>query len=180
MLAGDPDGSVLHKRLKAVSREAHHMHAFLRFHPCPPGGDLDYIAWHEPAHDILATASEHFAHRLGRQRWLIATPLDGVLFNGERLDYRRPCPTDWQLRAQSVRGQEDGLWQSYYSSIFNPARLNPRIMQGHMPARFWGSLPEGKLIPLLITDARAGAQKTGQARGLSGRAGKRIVSEGRS
>ncbi len=174
MLPGDPDGSLLHKRLKAVSREAHHLHAFLRFYPCEPGSDLDYIAWHEPAHDILASASEHFAHRLGRQRWMIATPLDGIRFDGERLDYRKPCPPDWQERAQAVRGQEDGLWESYYSSIFNPARLNPRIMQGHMPARFWGSLPEGKLIPLLISDARAGAQKTGQAGGLRGREGKRI------
>ena len=30
-LAGDADGSELHRRLKSVSREAHHMHAFCAF-----------------------------------------------------------------------------------------------------------------------------------------------------
>jgi uracil-DNA glycosylase len=174
MLAGDPDGSQLHKRLKSVSREAHHLHAFLRFRPCEPGGNLDYVAWYEPAHDILETASEHFIHRLGRQRWLIATPLDAVWFDGERLEYRRPCPPDWAVRARQDQVAEDGLWQSYYSSIFNPARLNPQVMQGHMPRRFWSGLPEGKLIPLLVSDARAGAQRTGQAQALVKREGKRI------
>lgn len=175
-LAGDPDGSELHRRLKSVSREAHHLHAFLRFHPAGPAHQLDYLAWYEPAHDILATASEHFAHRLGRQRWLIATPEDGVWFDGQTLDYRKPCPPAWRALAEAVRGQDDQLWQSYYSSIFNPARLNPTVMQGHMPLRFWKGLPEGKLIPQLISNARAGSQQNGQADGVAGKAGKRIRS----
>lgn len=174
MLAGDPDGSELQRRLKSVSREAHHLHAFLRFRPCPTGGELDYLAWYQPAHDILETACAHFMHRLGRQRWLIATPEDGVWFDGQRLDYRRPCPIDWQTLARSDQIAEDGLWHSYYSSIFNPARLNPKVMQGHMPSRFWAGLPEGRLIPTLISDARAGAQRSGQASTLASREGKRI------
>lgn len=174
-LAGDPDGTELHRRIKSVSREAHHLHAFLRFHPVTEETRLDYVAWYEPAHDILSTACEHFVHRLGRQRWLIATPDDGVWFDGQSLDYRRPCPPAWRTLAERVRDQDDPLWESYYSSIFNPARLNPGVMQGHMPTRFWKGLPEGKLIPHLISSARAGSQKNGQADGVAGKAGKRIA-----
>ncbi|MEG0246221.1 MAG: DUF4130 domain-containing protein, partial [Pseudomonas sp.] len=35
MLAGDRLGSELHRRIKQVSREAHHLHAFVRFVPLP-------------------------------------------------------------------------------------------------------------------------------------------------
>ena len=90
MLAGDRDGSELHRRIKTVSREAHHLHAFVRFQPVTNAVDLDYVAWYEPAHDILASASLHFAERLGRQRWLIATPQDAVWYDGAQLEYRRP------------------------------------------------------------------------------------------
>jgi probable DNA metabolism protein len=63
MMAGDKLGSELQRRIKQVQREAHHLHAFVRFIERPqdqPGPQ--YVAWHEPAHDILHSASEHF-HR---------------------------------------------------------------------------------------------------------------------
>ena len=41
ILAGDPDGSELQRRLKAVRREAHHLHAFVRFQPCKAQGAPD-------------------------------------------------------------------------------------------------------------------------------------------
>lgn len=174
MLAGDPDGSELQRRIKAASREAHHLHAFLRFHPLPADPDLDYVAWHEPAHDILASTSMHFAERLGRQRWLIATPRDAAWYDGQQLHYRQPCPPDWRARAEAVRGKDDALWETYYASTFNPARLNRKVMQGHMPRRFWAGLTEGKLIPVLLSMARAGSQKDGQADGVTGKPGKVI------
>lgn len=177
-LPGDPDGSELHRRLKAVSRESHHLHAFLRFHPVGGQNGLDYIAWHEPAHDILASASLHFAERLGRQRWLIVSSREAVWYDGEVLHHRQPCPPDWMALAEPVRGNDDPLWQTYYTSIFNPARLNPKVMQGHMPLRFWAGLSEGRLIPLLMSRARAGAQKDGQAEAVAGKAGKVIRLEG--
>ena len=75
MLAGDRDGSELQRRIKAVRREAHHMHAFLRFRPGDKAqGAPDYLAWHEPAHDVLDLGAEHFVPRMGRHSWLIGTP----------------------------------------------------------------------------------------------------------
>lgn len=175
MLPGDIDGSQLHKRLKAVRREAHHLHAFLRFQPCPENAEgPQLMAWHEPAHDILASASGHFAERLGRTSWLIATPDDGVYWDGHTLHYQRPCPPEWQRLAHTPDDEGQALWLAYYGSTFNPARLNRSALETSLPVRFWKNLPEGPLIPQLMSQARAGAQRDGQAEALAGRGGKRI------
>jgi probable DNA metabolism protein len=175
MLAGDKLGSELQRRIKQVTREAHHLHAFVRFIEVPSTAvGPEYVAWHEPAHDILATASEHFIGRMGQKRWMIATPRDGVFFDGTTLVHKRQCPTTWQEMAQGAEDPQGELWLTYYSHIFNPARLNEKVMQGHLPTRFWKNLPEGALIPGLISEARTGKQRDGQARAIAARRGKRI------
>lgn len=178
MMAGDRLGSELQRRIKQVSREAHHLHAFVRFVPLPgPLAErlqLDLVAWHVPAHDILESASGHFAERLGRQRWLIATDRDGVLYDGARMDYRRHCPAEWQQWAQHADDPGAELWRTYYRHIFNPARLNPEVLRQHMPGRFWRHLPEGMLIPQLVGQARHGKQRDGQAPEVAQQAGKQI------
>lgn len=179
MLAGDRLGSEMQRRIKQVSREAHHLHAFVRFVPLPAAAaerlQLDLVAFHEPAHDILASASGHFAERLGRQRWLIATSRDGVRFDGQTLDYRRQCPPEWQQWAQHADDPGGQLWLTYYRHIFNPARLNPDALRMHMPGRFWRHLPEGPLIPALVGQARQGKQRDGQALEVGAKGGKRIA-----
>lgn len=108
MLPGDRLGSELHRRIKQVNREAHHLHAFVRFVPLPEvlaeQLQLDLVAYHEPAHDILESASGHFADRLGRLRWMIATAHDGIRFDGQAFDYQRQCPEPWR---QWARNAED-------------------------------------------------------------------------
>ncbi|RMP14236.1 hypothetical protein ALQ28_04945 [Pseudomonas syringae pv. delphinii] len=181
MMAGDKLGSELHRRLKAVRREAHHLHAFLRFVALPPADNdaaimrPQYVAWHEPAHDILLSASEHFIGRMGQHRWMIATPQDGVYYDGKQLIHERRCPEAWKTMARQVEDPHGELWLTYYSHIFNPARLNPKVMEGHFPSRFWKNLPEGPLIPALITQARTGKQRDGQASDIAARRGKKIA-----
>ncbi|WP_312935028.1 TIGR03915 family putative DNA repair protein [Pseudomonas sp.] len=182
MMAGDRLGSELQRRIKQVSREAHHLHAFARFVPLPaPLAErlqLDLVAWHAPAHDILESASGHFAERLGRQRWLIATERDGVMFDGKQMDYRRVCPPEWQQWAQHADDPGAELWRTYYRHIFNPARLNPDALRQHMPGRFWRHLPEGMLIPQLVGQARHGKQRDGQAPEVAQQVGKQIQKKG--
>lgn len=179
MLAGDRLGSELQRRIKQVNREAHHLHAFVRFVPLPETLaeqlQLDLLAYHEPAHDILESASAHFADRLGRLRWLIATPHDGIRFDGERFDHRRCCPEDWRQWARNAEDPGAELWRTYYRHTFNPARLNPDALRQHMPGRFWRHLPEGRLIPQLEGLARQGKQRDGQALEVAQQHGKRIV-----
>ncbi|WP_449433638.1 TIGR03915 family putative DNA repair protein [Pseudomonas putida] len=178
MLAGDRLGSELQRRVKQVSREAHHLHAFVRFVPLPAALaeqlQLDLVAYHEPAHDILESASEHFADRLGRQRWLIATPHDGIRFDGQAFDYQRLCPEAWRQWARNADDPSAELWLTYYRHTFNPARLNPDALRLHMPGRFWRHLPEGMLIPHLEGLARQGKQRDGQALEVANQRGKRI------
>src|SRR5690606_561329 len=97
---------------------------------------LDLVAFHEPAHDILECASGHFAHRLGKLRWLIATPADGIRFDGQQMDYRRQCPAQWREWARQASDPDADLWRTYYRHIFNPARTNPIALGQHMPGRF--------------------------------------------
>jgi len=167
MLAGDRLGSELQRRIKQVTREAHHLHAFVRFVPLPDELvehlQLDLVAYHEPAHDILQSASPHFADRLGRLRWLIATPQDGIRFDGQVFDYQRQCPEAWRQWARNADDPGAELWRTYYRHTFNPARLNPDALRLHMPGRFWRHLPEGMLIPQLEGLARQGKQRDGQA-----------------
>ncbi|HDS1754964.1 TIGR03915 family putative DNA repair protein [Pseudomonas sp. TWI672] len=178
MLAGDRLGSELHRRIKQVSREAHHLHAFVRFVPLPPALaeqlQLDLVAYHEPAHDILHSASAHFADRLGRQRWLIATPGDGIRFDGQGFEYQRHCPDAWRQWARNADDPGAELWRTYYRHTFNPARLNPDALRLHMPGRFWRHLPEGMLIPQLEGLARQGKQRDGQAAEVAVQQGKTI------
>lgn len=176
-LAGDIDGSELHARLKAVRREAHHMHAFLRFSPSGVDSAPDYAAWFEPAHDILLSAAPHFAERMGRHSWLIATPEDAVLWDGKTMHYAKPCPQAWKQLAQGAQDPGAELWKAYYESTFNPARLNREVMQSNLPVRFWKNLPEGPLIPQLMSRARAGAQRDGQAERVASQPGKRIAGQ---
>jgi DNA polymerase len=122
----------------------------------------------------LASASGHFAERLGRTTWLIATPDDGVYWDGQHMHYQRPCPPQWQRLAQTPDDDGQALWLAYYGSTFNPARLNRSALETSLPVRFWKNLPEGPLIPQLMSQARAGAQRDGQAEAVAGRGGKRI------
>ncbi|SNT23403.1 DNA polymerase [Noviherbaspirillum humi] len=169
--AADEDGARLHAWAKAVHREAHKMEAFLRFRErAPELGAPRFVAWFEPEHDVLARVARHFAHRMGRSTWLIATPRGIACWDGERLEVDPEAagtPPDGEDRAEA-------LWLTYYRSTFNPARLNTSAMEMHMPVRYWKNLPESKLIPDLVSQAGSGARKVAQARGVGARQGATI------
>ena len=175
VLAGDVDGSRLMQRVRAVRHDIHHMHAFLRFAPNPQAQAPRHLAWFEPAHDVLDLVGEHFSQRMGRESWMIATPGPGLCFDGQSFDYRESCPESWRSQARLAASDPTALWQRYYSSIFNPARVNPEAMRGHMPLRFWRHLPEGALVPELLSQARLGGRRHGQREALAQQRGKTIA-----
>jgi DNA polymerase len=55
--------------------------------------------------------------------------------------------------APSADALED-LWQTYYASTFNPARVNVEQMRVHMPQRSWCLLPELQVLNDLVRTAR--------------------------
>ena len=146
--ATDPD---MHRALamaREIRRELHKAKAFVRFNAVP-GEDDAYVAWFEPAHDILDAVAPFFAARFAGMRWSILTPYRGAHWNGAALRFgpgasRADAPGDDALQT---------LWLEYYGSIFNPARLNLAAMRREMPVRYWANLPEARLIPALARSA---------------------------
>jgi uracil-DNA glycosylase len=170
----DEDGARLNKMAKAVRRAQHDMIAYVRFRQRDASlGAPEYVAWYEPDHDVLAWGAEHFAARMGRSTWLITTPDGAAMFDGEhlRIERRRNLASD---HAVDTPDAAEALWMTYYASIFNPARLNESALEQHMPVRFWKGLPEGALIPGLVSKARGGARRVGQAESVGALGGKTV------
>jgi DNA polymerase len=146
----DPDMTRARDMAKGVSRAAHKMKAFVRFRLVEGVEPEAYMAWFEPAHRVTEAVAPFFARRFTGMTWTILTPDACVAWDGENLKVSEGAdPAD----APREDAQEE-LWRTYYASIFNPARLNPRMMQQEMPKRYWRNLPEARLIPELIESAQ--------------------------
>jgi DNA polymerase len=149
-IASDPDVARLEAMAKSVRRDAHKLHAFLRFRCIEGEGEAPhYLAWFEPEHHILEAEAGFFVRRFAGMRWSIITPEASAHWDGEAL---RMGPGG-QRRDVPREDAGDELWRAYYASIFNPARLNPTAMRAEMPKRYWRNLPEARDIPRLIAEA---------------------------
>lgn len=133
---------------QAVRRDSHKMKAFVRFREVP-GNSEAFIAWFEPQHHIVDRVAPFFARRFTGMQWAILTPYRSVQWDGQALRFG-PGAQESDAPAQDAREE---LWRTYYANIFNPARLNTRMMQQEMPAKYWKNLPEATLLPVLVRDA---------------------------
>jgi DNA polymerase len=157
--------------VKAVRREEHDMHAYIRFRERPvDAGPPRFVAWFEPRHDVLPQVAEHFVSRMGKVSWMIATPEASVLWDGATLHNCGPLMSS----AADLEDSGEALWLTYYRSIFNPARVNAQLLQSHIPSRFWKNLPEGALVPSLVSQAGLGARRVGQVQAVGRRSGATI------
>jgi DNA polymerase len=134
---------------KAVRRDLHKMHAFLRFRLVPDGEDERYIAWFEPDHFILEATAGFFVDRFRSLHWSILTPIGSLHWNGSEL---RHAPPGRREDAPATDAFEAG-WADYYASTFNPARVNRAAMLKEMPKKYWRNMPETNLIPDLVRNA---------------------------
>jgi DNA polymerase len=149
----DPWVSELRSLVQQVRRDVHKMHAFVRFSRIEDRRGENFIAWHKPAHRILALAAPFFIERFAVMRWTILTPDNSVTWDPST---RTATFGPGARRDQAPDEDElEVLWQTYYANIFNPARLNPSAMRSHMPVRYWSTLPEIDLLPTLIGRAES-------------------------
>ena len=146
-VATDPDIVRLGTMVKAVRRDAHKMHAFVRFR-CV---DDIHIAWFEPDHHIVEAEAGFFIRRFAALRWSILTPDASAHWDGTTL---RIGPGGSRADAPP-EDAGDELWRAYYASIFNPARLKPAAMRAEMPVKYWKNLAEARDIPRLMAEAPA-------------------------
>jgi DNA polymerase len=148
-VATDPDVAEIAGMAKAVRRDEHKMHAFVRFREVGRETKAHFVAWFEPEHHIVELAAPFFAKRFADMPWSILTPDLCAHWDGHTIAITPGV-------AKSEAPTEDRLeetWRSYYASIFNPARLKVKAMQKEMPKKYWRNLPEASLIKPLIANA---------------------------
>jgi uracil-DNA glycosylase len=148
-IATDPDVAEVTAMAKAVRRDKHKMHAFVRFREVGREQKSHFVAWFEPEHHIVELAAPFFARRFADMPWSILTPDVCAHWDGHAVSItpgvaKSEAPTQDRL---------EETWRRYYASIFNPARLKVKAMQAEMPKKYWRNLPEASLIKLLIEGA---------------------------
>ena len=154
-IACDPLVHRLQRMAKSVHRDLHKMHAFVRFRRLETGHGERYVAWFEPDHWIVAATARFFVDRFRGMDWAILTPRGSLHWDTKSLSLGPPA-----VRACAPAGDEfESHWLDYYESIFNPARLNPDVMRGHMAMKYWKNLPEAAAIPRLIREAPSRVQQ---------------------
>lgn len=148
----DPLVDRLERLAKEVRRDAHKMHAFVRFREvAEPDGTTRFVAWFEPDHHIVRREAGFFVRRFANMRWAILTPELSIHWDGESLA-EGPGTT----KADAPDGDPlEETWRTYYASIFNPARLKVKAMLKEMPRKYWRNMPETSLVAPLIAGARA-------------------------
>ena len=145
----DPLVNRLQLMAKAIRRDLHKMHAFLRFRCMAGDAGERYIAWFEPDHYILKATAQFFVDRFRALNWSILTPGGSLHWDGNALRHGPPGkPSD----VPATDAFEAG-WGDYYASTYNPARTNVAMMQKEMPKKYWRNMPETKLIPEMLRRA---------------------------
>lgn len=142
---------------KAVSRDIHKMHAFVRFRlvgVSEESGREQFVAWFEPEYRITRLAAPFFMKRFASMDWSILTPEECASWDGENLTF---MPGMSRHDAPAADAHDD-LWRTYYRSIFNPARLKVKAMRSEMPLKYWKNLPEANIIPGLVNGSASRVQ----------------------
>jgi DNA polymerase len=73
-IESDPDTRRVQLMAKAVRRDVHKFHAFVRFRRVECDEQEIFVAWHEPHHHTVEMATPFFARRFGSMNFSILTP----------------------------------------------------------------------------------------------------------
>ena len=148
----DTDMARLRVLAKLVKRDAHKMKAFVRFCEEDAAAPADhrrrFSSWFEPDHYIVEATAPFFARRFGDMDWHIATPHGCATCASGTLSFAPGV-----AKPAALTDPTEELWRTYYTNIFNPARLKVKAMQSEMPKKYWKNLPEAALIPALVASA---------------------------
>ncbi|WP_335693515.1 UdgX family uracil-DNA binding protein [Sphingopyxis sp. QXT-31] len=152
----DADVDWLRKTDKAIRRDVHKMHAFVRFRRLgEEEGRESFAAWFEPDHRILRLTAPFFQRRFYGMDWAIVTPDARAIWEDEELSYGPGGTRDEVPDSDVVEDQ----WRTYYGAIFNPARVKIDAMRAEMPKKYWKNLPEAQDIAPLLAGAGARVER---------------------
>jgi len=156
----DADIDWLRKTDKAIRRDIHKMHAFVRFRRLGEGeGRESFAAWFEPDHRILRLTAPFFQRRFTGMDWAIVTPDARAIWQDGELSYG-PGGTSGEVPESDV---VEDQWRTYYGAIFNPARVKIDAMRAEMPKKYWKNLPEAQDIAPLLAGAGARVERMREA-----------------
>jgi len=134
---------------RAVRRDIHKMHAFLRFREHSMDGAPLFVAWFQPQHHIFKAALPFFTERFASMNWMIVTPDGSALWKDKVLTFGPGGPRPPEIGDDVL----DLQWATYYRTIFNPVRLHVGAMLREMPKRYWQDMPETRAVPELLRQA---------------------------
>ena len=156
LLQIESDDDVRRARLmeRAIYRDVHKFHAFVRFRRIELEGAEIYVAWYEPHHFTVEKSAPFFARRFGAMRFSILTPKGCAHWNLEELRFSAAV-----AKLDLPSDETEDFWLVYYQSIFNPFRLKIKAMKKELPVRHWKTLPEAVLIPDLIRKGKEAEKK---------------------
>ncbi|MEM9800389.1 MAG: UdgX family uracil-DNA binding protein [Planctomycetota bacterium] len=157
----DEDTVRLARLEKDVRRDAHKMHAFVRFRRIADESARNgerFVAWYRPSHIIVRREASFFRRRFPSMDWSILTPDGCVHWDGKAVKHSPGVERD----AAPSGDELEELWCTYYASIFNPARVKVAAMTAEMPRKFWDTLPETAQIPELLADVPRRLQEMAQ------------------
>ncbi len=127
------------------------MKAFVRFKEAQrEDGASRFVAWFEPLHLILQRVAPFFVDRFASMHWTIVTPDGAAQWDRVQLRFL----TDTSAIDVPSTDDKEVLWRAYYANIFNPARLNERVLTQHIPQHYWRNLPEAQDIRTLAQASR--------------------------
>lgn len=144
---------------QAIFRDSHKMKAFVRF-KCFENVNTNeniYMAFYKPIHNTLEITSPFFKRRFSSMYWCIITPYATVSWNKQQLMFY-PGIDEMPEILQCTDLTEE-LWLTFYSAIFNPARIKIKAMLNEMPKAYWETMPETQLIQKLLLEAPDRVQK---------------------
>ena len=105
----DPLVHRLEAMARAVRRDIHKMHAFLRFREVETEDGPRFVAWFEPDHHIVRAAAAFFVRRFANMRWSILTPELSLHWDGETLSRRARRVEGGRAGGRSGRGGLEDL-----------------------------------------------------------------------
>ncbi|MCR5845904.1 MAG: TIGR03915 family putative DNA repair protein [bacterium] len=128
------------KTWRAVCNERHKMLQFARFSKMEGGV---YFAKINPSANVVPLIMQHFAKRFNTQAFMIydeVHKLAGISQSGEwslvdGSNLTIPDVAEDELAYQS-------MWRTFYDSICNEQRINPRVRMNFMPKKYWKNILE--------------------------------------
>jgi uracil-DNA glycosylase len=129
--------------------EIQKMRAFVRFRKIGCDDAPCYVAWFESQHHIVEHNAPLFVDRFASMRWSILTPERCAHWDGVEFSFTGGVT----CAAAPAPDEIEPLWLTYYSNIFNPARIKIHAMAAEMPKKYWRNLPETSVVPALSEGA---------------------------